>query len=206
MSTNAIVHLIDDDDGVRRSLAFSLTTAGLAVRAYDSGTTFLESLPSLQPGCIVTDIRMPGIDGLELQRQLIARGVKLPVIFMTGHADIRLAVDAMKAGAVDFIEKPFDDDFLLKAIQVAMDHLDKSGGRQDEVKAIRERLASLSHREREVLDGLVAGLPNKTIAYDLKLSSRTVEVYRANVMTKMGARSLSELVRMTLLIELLSDG
>lgn len=206
MSTNAIVHLIDDDDGVRRSLAFSLTTAGLAVRAYDSGTTFLESLPSLQPGCIVTDIRMPGIDGLELQRQLIARGVKLPVIFMTGHADIRLAVDAMKAGAVDFIEKPFDDDLLLKAIQVAMNHLDKSGGRQDEVKAIRERLASLSHREREVLDGLVAGLPNKTIAYDLKLSSRTVEVYRANVMTKMGARSLSELVRMTLLIELLSDG
>lgn len=205
MSTSAVVHLIDDDDGVRRSLAFSLTTAGLAVRAYDSGVAFLESLASIQPGCIVTDIRMPGIDGLELQRKLLALDVKLPVIVMTGHADIRLAVDAMKAGAVDFIEKPFDDDVLLTAIRLAMDRLDRADGRQTEVRVIRERLASLSKREQEVLDGLVAGLPNKTIAYDLQLSSRTVEVYRANVMTKMGARSLSELVRMTLLTEFMSD-
>jgi two-component system response regulator FixJ len=206
MTTSAVIHLIDDDDGVRRSLAFSLTTAGLAVRAYDSGTAFLEALKGLQPGCIVSDIRMPGIDGLELQRRLNGLGVKLPVIIITGHADVRLAVDAMKAGAVDFIEKPFDDDVLLAAISAALERYDKTGEREAEVKAIRERLAGLSPREREVLGGLVAGAANKTIAYDLKLSARTVEVHRANVMTKMGARSLSELVRMALLTELLSDG
>ena len=205
MLTSAVVHLIDDDDGVRRSLAFALTTAGLAVRVYESGAAFLQSLASIQPGCIVTDIRMPGIDGIELQRQLLVSGVKLPVIVMTGHADVRLAVDAMKAGAVDFIEKPFDDEVLLTAIRLAMDRFDRAGERQTEARAIRARLASLSSREQEVLDGLVAGLPNKTIASDLRLSSRTVEVYRANVMTKMGARSLSELVRMTLLTELMSD-
>jgi two-component system response regulator FixJ len=206
MTTSAVIHLIDDDDGVRRSLAFSLTTAGLAVRAYDSGTAFLEALKGLLPGCIVSDIRMPGIDGLELQRRLNGLGVKLPVIIITGHADVRLAVDAMKAGAVDFIEKPFDDDVLLAAISAALERYDKTGEREAEVKAIRERLAGLSPREREVLGGLVAGAANKTIAYDLKLSARTVEVHRANVMTKMGARSLSELVRMALLTELLSDG
>jgi two-component system response regulator FixJ len=206
MLTSAVIHLIDDDDGVRRSLAFALTTAGLAVRVYDSGTTFLEALAGVQPGCIVSDIRMPGIDGLELQRRLNGLGVKLPVIIMTGHADIRLAVDAMKAGAVDFIEKPFDDDVLLAAIRVALDRYSKTGERDAEVKIIRDHLATLSTREQEVLDGLVAGLPNKTIAYDLKLSARTVEVHRANVMTKMGARSLSELVRMALSAKLLSDG
>lgn len=202
MSISTVVYLIDDDDGVRRSLAFSLTTAGLPVRAYESGSAFLEHVDSLQPGCIVTDIRMPGIDGLELQRRLIALGVKLPIIVMTGHADVRLAVDAMKAGAVDFIEKPFDDDILLAAIRQAMNRLDKTGERDAEVKQIRDRLATLSTREREVLDGLVAGYANKVIAFELNLSTRTVEVYRANVMTKMGARSLSELVRMTLLTEL----
>lgn len=205
MLTSAVIHLIDDDDGVRKSLAFTLTTAGLAVRAYESGTAFLQALDGLQPGCIVSDIRMPGIDGLELQRRLTALGVKLPVIIMTGHADVRLAVDAMKAGAVDFIEKPFDDDVLLAAIRVALDRYGKTGEREVEVKTIRQRLETLSGREREVLDGLVAGAANKTIAYDLKLSSRTVEVHRANVMTKMGARSLSELVRMALLTELLSE-
>ncbi len=205
MTTSAVIHLIDDDDGVRRALAFSLTAAGLAVRAYDSGTAFLGALKGLQPGCIVSDIRMPGIDGLELQRRLNALDVKMPVIIMTGHADVRLAVDAMKAGAVDFIEKPFDDDVLLAAIRAALKRYDKTGEREAVVKTIRERLAGLSQREREVLDGLVAGAANKTIAYDLKLSARTVEVHRANVMTKMGARSLSELVRMALLAELLSD-
>jgi len=206
MLTSGVIHLIDDDDGVRQSLAFTLTTAGLAVRVYDSAETFLDALDGVQPGCIVSDIRMPGVDGLELQRRLKGLGVNLPVIIMTGHADVRLAVDAMKAGAVDFIEKPFDDDVLLAAIRVALDRYSKIGERDAEVSIIRDRLATLSPREHEVLDGLVAGLANKTIAYDLKLSARTVEVHRANVMTKMGAHSLSDLVRMVLSTELLSDG
>jgi two-component system response regulator FixJ len=205
MLTSAVIHLIDDDDGVRRSLAFALTTAGLAVRVYDSATAFLDALAAIQPGCIVSDIRMPGIDGLELQHRLNRLDVKLPVIIMTGHADVRLAVEAMKAGAIDFIEKPFDDDVLLAAIRVALERYSKTGERDAEIKIIRERLETLSAREREVLDGLVAGLPNKTIAYDLKLSARTVEVHRANVMTKMAAGSLSELVRMALSTELLSN-
>jgi two-component system response regulator FixJ len=205
MPTNAVIHLIDDDDGVRHSLAFSLTTAGLAVRAYESGTAFLEALSGLQPGCIVSDIRMPGIDGLELQRRLSGLGITLPMIIMTGHADVRLAVEAMKAGAVDFIEKPFDDDILLAAVRIALDRYDRTGQREIEVRAIRTKLESLSTREHEVLEGLLAGLPNKTIAYDLKLSARTVEVHRANVMTKMGAGSLSELVRMALVAEMLSS-
>jgi two-component system, LuxR family, response regulator FixJ len=206
MPTSAVIHLIDDDDGVRKSLAFSLSTAGLAVRAYVSGTAFLEALPGLQPGCIISDIRMPGIDGLELQRRLKELAINLPVIILTGHADVRLAVEAMKAGAVDFIEKPFDDDVLLSAIRVALDRYDRTGRNEAQVGEIRAKLESLSSREREVLDGLLAGLPNKTIAFDLKLSARTVEVHRANVMTKMGAGSLSELVRMALVVELLSAG
>lgn len=204
MAISAVIHLIDDDDGVRQSLTFSLTAAGLAVRAYDSAVAFLEALPSLQPGCLVSDIRMPGIDGLELQRRLKALRINLPVIIMTGHGDIRLAVEAMKSGAVDFIEKPFDDDVLLSAIRVALDRYDKTRNREADVAQIRAKLESLSTREREVLKGLLAGHPNKTIAYDLKLSARTVEVHRANVMTKMGAGSLSDLVRMTLVADMLS--
>ena len=201
MAPDAVIHLIDDDDGVRKSLAFSLTAAGLAVRTYESATAFLEALPGLQPGCVVSDIRMPGMDGLELQRRLIELRISLPVIIMTGHGDVGLAVEAMKAGAVDFLEKPFDDDVLLSAISVAIGRYDQTGRREIEIAQIRARLASLSAREREVLRGLVAGLPNKTIAYDLKLSARTVEVHRANVMTKMGANSLSDLVRMALVAD-----
>lgn len=204
MAPSAVIHLIDDDDGVRKSLAFSLTTAGLPVRTYESAVAFLEALPGLQPGCIVSDIRMPGIDGLELQRRLNESRINLPVIIMTGHGDVGLAVEAMKAGAVDFIEKPFDDDVLLSAISVAIDHYDRTGRREMEVAQIRAKLECLSAREREVLQGLVAGHPNKTIAYDLKLSARTVEVHRANVMTKMGANSLSDLVRMALIADVLS--
>lgn len=206
MTTSAVIHLIDDDDGVRQSLAFSLTTAGLAVRAYESAVAFLEALPGLQPGCVVTDVRMPGIDGLELQRRLNEQAVNLPVIVITGHGDVRLAVEAMKAGAIDFIEKPFDDDVLLSAIQKAIERYDRTGERELEAAQTRARLASLSPRENEVLQGLLAGHPNKTIAYDLKLSARTVEVHRANVMTKMGAGSLSDLVRMALVADLLSTG
>jgi two-component system, LuxR family, response regulator FixJ len=204
--TNTVVHLIDDDEGVRQSLAFLLATAGLAVRVYESGVAFLAALGTLQPGCIVSDVRMPGIDGLELQRRLKALGVHLPVIIMTGHADVPLAVEAMKAGAVDFIEKPFDDEVLLSAIRVALERYNALDHQDAEAIQIQTRLQSLSPRERQVLDGLLAGHPNKTIAYDLKLSPRTVEVHRANVMMKMGANSLSALVRMAVQAKVLPGG
>ena len=199
MSSSEIVHVIDDDAEVRQSLAFLLSTVGLAVRVHPSATAFLATLPDVQEGCIVTDVRMPGIDGIELQRRLKAQGIALPVIVITGHGDIALAVDAMKAGAVDFVEKPFDDDVLIGAIKTALSR----GRRQDTERrsarsAVRERLKLLSERERQVLDGLVAGKPNKIIAHDLGISPRTVEIYRANVMTKMQADSLSALVRMAL--------
>jgi two-component system response regulator FixJ len=196
MATDAVVHLIDDDAAVRHAVAFLLTTSGFAVRVYESAVTFLDALASVQPGCIVTDVRMPGMDGLTLQKELKARGVFLPVVVITGHGDVPLAVQAMKEGAVDFIEKPFNDESLLSSIQMAIDRHTKDSRRDDEIATVQAKLASLSTREREVLDGLVAGLPNKTIAYDLKISARTVEVHRANLMTRMGAHSVAELVRM----------
>ncbi len=203
VSREAVIHVIDDDDGVRQSLAFLLSSAGFAVRVYDSATRFLSALSTVQPGCIVTDIRMPGMDGLELQGRLAALGSGLPMIVMTGHADVPLAVRAMKAGAVDFIEKPFDDEVMIAAIHAALDLYEMTGHRREELDKIQARLASLSVREQEVLDGLVAGHPNKAIAHDLQLSTRTVEVHRANVMTKMAANSLSDLVRMALLAEMM---
>jgi len=199
LSSSDIVHVIDDDADVRQSLAFLLSTAGLAVRVHESGSAFLKILPEVQEGCIVTDVRMPGVDGIELQRRLAAVGSNLPVIVMTGHGDIALAVEAMKAGAVDFIEKPFDDDVLIAAIKAAIARRGSDRERSDKVAAVRERMKLLSHRERQVLEGLVAGKPNKIIAHDLNISARTVEVYRANVMTKMRADSLSALVRMVLI-------
>jgi two-component system, LuxR family, response regulator FixJ len=198
MGHSAVVHLIDDDESVRQALAFLLATTGLAVRVYDSAAAFLAAIETVQPGCVVSDVRMPGIDGLELQRRLHDMRVDMPMIIMTGHADVPLAVEAMKAGAIDFIEKPFDDERLLSAIRIALDRYDEAGRREAEVNDVQAKLRLLSPREREVLDGLLAGHPNKTIAYDLKLSPRTVEVHRANVMTKMGATSLSELVRLAL--------
>jgi two-component system response regulator FixJ len=200
MAADAVVHLIDDDEAVRRALAFLLTTSGFAVRVYESASAFLELLPSLQPGCIVTDVRMPGVSGLELQRELKARHVVMPVIVMTGHGDVALAVEAMKAGAIDFIEKPFADETLVFSIRIAIDRHARDARRDQETAAIGAKLKTLSAREAEVLEGLVAGLPNKTIAYDLNISARTVEVHRANVMTKMGAANLPELVRMVFLL------
>lgn len=204
--SDAVIHLIDDDDGVRHSLTFSLTAAGLAVRAYDSALAFLDSVGSLQPGCIVSDMRMPGMDGLQLRRRLRELRVPLPMIIMTGHADIRMAVEAMKAGVADFIEKPFDDAALLAAIRDALAQSEVTARRERDAQLARARLKALSSRERDVLQGLVAGLPNKSIAYELKLSPRTVEVHRANVMTKMGAHSLSELVRMAIATDILPTG
>lgn len=200
MATDAVVHLIDDDEDVRQAVAFLLTTSGFAVRVYESAVAFLEALPSVQPGCIVTDVRMPAMDGLALQRELRARGIGLPVIVMTGHGDVALAVEAMKGGAVDFIEKPFSDDAMLSAIRLAIDQHARDAHRDDEIATIKARLDSLSPREREVLDGLLAGLPNKTIAYDLKISARTVEVHRANLMMRMGAHSVADLVRMVFVV------
>ena len=195
--SSAVVHLIDDDEHVRRALAFLLGTAGFAVKVYDSASVFLDRFEQEATGCIVSDVRMPGIDGLQLLKKLEAMGARMPVVVMTGHADVALAVEAMKAGAVDFIEKPFPDEVLINAIHMALSRGSKIEPAGDAAQA-RTRLASLTPREKEVLDGLLAGHPNKTIAYDLGLSPRTVEVHRANVMTKMGASSLSELVRMTL--------
>lgn len=199
MPGSQIIHVIDDDVDVRQSLAFLLSTAGLAVRVHESAVAFLAALPELQDGCVVTDVRMPDMDGLELQRRLRANKIGLPVIVMTGHGDVALAVEAMKAGAVDFIEKPFDDEVLLGAIRSALARQAEGARNENRRAEIRGRLDLLSEREREVLDGLVAGKPNKIIAYDLGISARTVEVYRANLMTKMQADSLSELVRMAIL-------
>jgi len=197
MQDNRIVHIVDDDEAVRQSLAFLLGSAGLAVRLYDSATAFLAGLSGVKGGCLITDLRMPGMTGLELLHALRAKACGLPAIVITGHGDVPLAVEAMKAGAIDFIEKPFDEEEILNAVHVALER----GGEGDggDGSAIAARLASLSERERQVLEGLIAGQPNKTIAYDLGISPRTVEVYRANLMTKMGARSLSELIRMAIL-------
>lgn len=199
MTSSQVVHVIDDDIAVRQSLAFLLSAAGLAVRVHESAVAFLEALPSIEGGCVVTDVRMPEMDGLELQRRLRAQKVGLPVIVITGHGDVALAVEAMKAGAADFIEKPFDDEVLIAAIRTALGRHARDGEREARVAEVRGRLKLLSEREGEVLDGLVAGKPNKIIAHELGISARTVEVYRANVMTKMQAGSLSELVRMVLL-------
>jgi two-component system response regulator FixJ len=205
LAGNDIVHVIDDDADVRQSLAFLLSTTGLAVQVHASANAFLKVLSEVQEGCIVTDVRMPGVDGIELQRQLRAAGVKWPVIVMTGHGDIALAVEAMKAGAVDFIEKPFDDNVLIAAIKAAIAR--RGGDRERNAKAgeVRDRMKLLSERERQVMEGLVAGKPNKIIAHDLGISARTVEVYRANVMTKMHAGSVSELVRLAMRGGLLKD-
>jgi two-component system response regulator FixJ len=201
MSDANLVHIIDDDEAVRDSLAFLLRAAEFNVVTYPSATHFLESLTRDIDGCVITDVRMPDMSGLELLRRLRGLSCMIPVVVMTGHGDIQLAVEAMKAGAVDFLEKQFDDERVLAAMRSALDARRAQSERTGRRKEVEERLDSLSQRERQVLDGLVAGSPNKTIAHDLGISPRTVEVYRANVMTKMQAGSLSELVRMVLLVQ-----
>ena len=199
MAGDAVVHVVDDDVAVRQSLSFLLASDGLPVRLHESAVAFLDAVKDATAGCIVTDVRMPGIDGIEFLRRLRGRGIALPVIVMTGHADVPLAVEAMKQGAIDFIEKPFDDDLFLAAVRAALQRHEQDARRGAHKAEVQTRFEALSERERQVLDGLVAGKANKVIAYDLGISPRTVEIYRANVMTKMQAGSLSELVRMALL-------
>ena len=191
-----LVHLVDDDEAVRRSAGFMLKTSGFQVRTYESGVELLKAVASLEAGCILLDIRMPGIDGLEVHQALKDKGVTLPVIIMTGHGDVALAVQAMKGGAIDFIEKPFEKAVLLAAIDQGLAHLRRAAADRTSADDAAVRLQKLTAREREVLDGLARGLPNKTIAYDLGISPRTVEIHRANLMTKLEVRSLSEALRL----------
>jgi two-component system response regulator FixJ len=197
--SNPVIHVIDDDDAMRESLAFLLDTSGLTARTYDSAVRFLDELDASQVGVIVTDVRMPQMSGLELVLRLKTREVTLPIIMITGHGDVALAVEAMKAGVIDFLEKPFEEESLLAAIRSALADSSRTEVDHAERDRVRQVLESLSPREHEVLDGVVEGKLNKVIAHELGISPRTVEVYRANVMSKTGARGLSDLVRMVLL-------
>ena len=203
MQADATIYVIDDDEAVRQSLEFLLKTAGIKVRSFESGKAFLDVLPQVDSGCIVTDVRMPEITGIDLLKKVKEVKPDLPVIVITGHGDIALAVEAMKIGAVDFLEKPFDDEHLLSAVKGALDREADLAQRKAQVNGIHDKLAALSNRERQVLEGLVAGNANKNIAFDLGISPRTVEIYRANLMTKMAANSLSDLVRMAMMTGML---
>ena len=205
MQPEPVIYVIDDDDAVRQSLEFLLKTAGYAVRSFESGKAFLDIVPQLKFGCVITDVRMPEITGIDVLRRVKEAGVDIPVIVITGHGDISLAVDAMKLGAVDFLEKPFDEDQLLAALKSTLSRDADMAVQKAELSEINDKLAVLSNRERQVLDGLVAGNANKTIAFDLGISPRTVESYRANLMTKMAANSLSDLVRMAMMAGILKN-
>jgi two-component system, LuxR family, response regulator FixJ len=198
------VHVIDDDEAVRASLEFLLRAEAIEVHTYDSAAAFLQVADGLRTGCVITDVRMPGMSGIDLLRRLTELKSPLPVIVITGHGDVPLAVEAMKMGAAEFLEKPFDDKILLAAVRAALTRQDSDSRRHAERDEIDRRLAALSARERQVLEGLVAGHANKRIAFDLGISPRTVEIYRANLMTKMEAASLSELVRMALIAQVIA--
>ena len=201
----ARVYVIDDDPAMRDSLDFLLGSAGFNVRLFDSAQAFLNELASLEAGCVVTDVRMPGIDGIELLKRLKASHHTFPVVIMTGHGDVPLAVEAMKLGALDFLEKPFEDDRLIGMIQTALAG-SESGSKSEALAAdMAARVASLTQRERQVMQGLVTGQSNKAIAREYDISPRTVEVYRANVMTKMQAGNLSELVRFAIRAGIVED-
>lgn len=202
MNSDTVVHIVDDEEPVRNSLAFLLGTVGFAVRTHASATAFLDIAPTISNGCLVTDLRMPDIDGVELLRRLRASGAMLPAIVVTGHGDVQMAVEAMKNGALDFIEKPFSDETLIGSIERAVAEASSAHDAAAIEARLRERLASLSEREVQVLKGVIQGQANKTIAFELGISPRTVEVYRANLMSKMQARSLAELVRMVMDVDL----
>ena len=195
MSPKRTIHLVDDEESIRKSAGFMLKTSGFIVESYASGIAFLKVVKSVEPGCILLDVRMPEMDGLEVQETLTERGITMPVIVLTGHGDVSIAVRAMKAGAVDFLEKPFEKAALLASISNAFSRLDNTDLRSVRNSEAMVRIAVLTGRERDVLVGLAQGLPNKTIAYDLGISSRTVEVHRANLMTKLEVNSLSDALR-----------
>jgi two-component system response regulator FixJ len=205
MSEQATIYLVDDDEAVRRSTSFMLRTSGFEVHTFASGLDLLREVKRLSPGCILLDIRMPDMDGLEVQSELNARGTAMPVIVLTGHGDVATAVTAMKAGASDFLEKPFEKASLLEAITRAADKLDRFDAATASERDARVRVAALTPRERDVLRELARGHPNKTIAYDLGISPRTVEVHRANVMSKLDVRSLSEALRIAFAARLGED-
>ena len=200
-----VVHVIDDDGGLRESLAFLLRSAAFEVRSFESAKAFLDILPHAAPGCVITDVRMPDMSGIELLRRLKELKIGVPVIVITGHGDIALAVEAMKIGAADFFEKPFDDDLLVASVRAVLRQREGQTKRGAERAEIEHRISTLSPREKDVLTGLIEGRANKQIAFDLGISPRTVEIYRANLMNKMQADSLSDLVRMALLAEMLGS-
>lgn len=205
-AADTVVHIVDDEEAVRNSLAFLLSVAGFAVRVHESATEFLAIAPKIANGCLITDLRMPDMDGVELLRRLRLADAMLPAIVITGHGDVQMAVEAMKNGAIDFIEKPFSDEVLIESIGRAASRAAQGVQSAAALELVRHRLASLSERERQVLKGVVAGQANKTIAFELGISPRTVEVYRAGLMGKMQAKSLPELVRMVMDVDLQPNG
>lgn len=205
MSDKLLVHVVDDDEAIRRSISFLLKTSGHAVKLYASGTEFLAEAGRLERGCILLDVRMPDIDGMEVQQRLRESGVLMPIIIMTGHGDIDMAVRAMKSGASDFIEKPFERALLLDALESARQRLELDVLSDRRCEDARARLNILTTRECEVLKGMVDGLPNKTIAYDLGISPRTVEIHRANLMQKLEVQSLSEALRIAFTARLFDE-
>ncbi len=205
MTTKGHVYVIDDDAAMRDSLNFLLDSSGFGVTLFDDAQAFLNALPHLTFGCVVSDVRMPGLDGIELLKRMKAQHSPFPILIMTGHGDVPLAVEAMKLGAVDFLEKPFDDDRLTGMIETAIRQAEPTAKSEAIAQDVAARVASLSPRERQVMEGLIAGLSNKLIAREYDISPRTIEVYRANVMTKMQANSLSELVRMAMRAGMLKD-
>jgi two-component system response regulator FixJ len=201
MPHEATVFVVDDDEAVRESLSALLDASGFRVKAYQSAAAFLANDQLPQKACLITDIRMPDMDGLELQIELKRRGSHLPVIVITGHGDVPLAVKAMKAGAVEFLEKPYDDRTLLDSLRLALSQAGNQSGEEQTAPGVREKLSTLTPREREVFDLVVVGKLNKVIAYELSISPRTVEIHRSRLMHKMGARNLADLVRMGLAAE-----
>ena len=205
MATKGHVYVIDDDAAMRDSLHFLLDSTGFEVTLFDNAQSFVDALPGLAFGCVLSDVRMPGLDGIELLKRMKAQQSPFPILIMTGHGDVPLAVEAMKLGAVDFLEKPFDDDRLTAMIESAIRQAEPAAKSEAVAHDIAARVASLSPRERQVMEGLIAGLSNKLIAREYDISPRTIEVYRANVMTKMQANSLSELVRLAMRAGMLKD-
>jgi two-component system response regulator FixJ len=195
MSEPMAVYIVDDEESIRKAVGFTLRTSGYRVQSWSSGVAFLKEVRNLPMGCVLLDVRMPDMDGLEVQALLAARGVCMPVVVLTGHGDVAIAVRAMKGGAVDFLEKPFERSVLLQSVATAFARIDQAERHREEASVATRRLASLTPRETEVLVGLSDGLPNKSIAYDLGISARTVEVHRANIMIKLGAASFPEALR-----------